>query len=358
MKIRDENVVRIKGYLTIVLSTLGVYLGFKYFLPLFLPFVVSYFIAWMIRPITEFLYRKAKIPRIIGGSISLIGLLIIVGTGIYFLFHILLKQIFEFIRNLPVYINIITGKLDNFCNNCDKCFGLKDGSIRSLINDNLNSTVKRMKNEVIPSITEKSITYLIVFVSAIGVVLIILVAALLIVKDLPDIKERYQKNDMYQDIHKVTIKLTDVGVAYIRTQLIIMVIVAFVCVTSFVLLKNDYALLLGVGIAIMDALPILGSGLIFIPWSIIMLMNGNIYTAAVLITIFLLCQIIREILEPKLLGKRIGIKPLFTLIAMYIGVQLFSIAGFFLGPIGLVIIMTIVKVVNEKSREVNCNNMS
>lgn len=349
MPLKRETAVRLKWYLTVVLTIVGVYLCFRYLLPLLLPFVFAYFIAWLIRPTTEFLYKKIKMPRMIGGTLSLLALLSLVGTGIYFLFDMLLKQLFEFMKNLPVYFDIIAGKLDAICSSCDRCFGLKDGSIRIMIDDNLYHTMNRIKTNVMPRITERSITYLIIFIGAIGVILIVLVAALLIVKDLPDIKARYQKNVMYQDIHKVTKKLAEVGVAYIRTQFIIMVIVAVVCVIGLVIIKNDYAFLLGIGIAIMDALPVLGSGLILIPWSFVMLMNGNIYSAAILITIFFICQIIREIMEPKLLGNRIGIKPLFTLIAMYIGIKLFNFAGFFLGPIGLVIIMTIIRVVAEKT---------
>lgn len=349
MPLKGETAVRLKWYLTVGLTIMGVYISFRYLLPLFLPFVAAYFIAWLIRPTTEFLYKKIKMPRVIGGTLSLIALVALVGTGLYFLIDMLLKQLFEFIKNLPVYLNIIAGKLDAICSNCDKCFGLKDGSIRIVIDENLYHTINRIKTNVIPRITERAISYLIIFVGAIGIILIVLVAALLIVKDLPDVKARYQKNIMYRDIHKVTKKLADVGNAYIRTQFIIMVIVAVICVIGLVILNNSYALLLGIGIAFMDALPILGSGLILIPWSIIMLMNGNIYSAAILITIFLVCQIIREVMEPKLLGSRIGIKPLFTLISMYVGVKLFNFAGFFLGPIGLVIIMTIVKVLGERS---------
>jgi len=88
--------------------------------------------------------------------------------------------------------------------------------------------------------------------------------------------------------------------------------------------------------------------MILIPWSIITLINGNIYAAAVLITTYLICQIIREVLEPKLIGSRIGIKPLYTLISMYIGLKLFGVAGFILGPIGLIIIITVIRMQNEK----------
>ena len=85
--------------------------------------------------------------------------------------------------------------------------------------------------------------------------------------------------------------------AYFRSQLLIMAMVAIICVIGLVLIKNQYALLLGLGIALLDALPVIGSGMILIPWSIMMLFDGNIYAAAILITTYLICQIIREVLN-------------------------------------------------------------
>jgi len=349
MKLTEELSVRVKCALTIAVTTIGVYLGFRYFLPLLLPFLAAYFLAWIIRPITEFLYRKLKLPRIIGGTISLTLLVTAAGTGICFLINILLKQAITFIKNLPIYFNIMADKLDTICRGCDDMFGLADGFVRSLVDDNMTQTINRIKTNVMPRFTERTITFTVGIIAFIGILLIIFVSAILIVKDLPDFKKRYKNNSFYKDIHKVTEVLSDAGIAYLRSQIIIMSIVAVLCVLGLSILKNEYAFLLGIGIAFMDALPILGSGIILIPWGIIMLINGNIYAAAILITTFLICQIIREILEPKLIGNRIGIKPLFTLVAMYIGVKLFSIAGFFLGPIGLIIIITVLKVFNEKS---------
>jgi hypothetical protein len=74
MKIKEETAARLKWMATITVTTLGVYLCFKYFLPLILPFVFAYFLAWIIRPVTEFLYRRLKIPRIVGGTVSLLVL--------------------------------------------------------------------------------------------------------------------------------------------------------------------------------------------------------------------------------------------------------------------------------------------
>jgi sporulation integral membrane protein YtvI len=351
MKLWGEGSYRVRWFLTIAAITVGVYLGFKYLLPLIFPFIVAYFLAWIIRPVTEMLYRRLKIPRIVGGSFSLILLLAVFGTALCMLVNILIKQAFAFIKNIPIYLNLIADKLDSICRHCDKFMGLDNGTMRSVVDDNILQTIDRVKTNVMPRLTERTISMTISFITFTGVILIVIVSAILIVKDLPGFHERYEKNEIYKDIHKVTVKLSEAGIAYLRSQLIIMSIVAGICILGLYLLKNEYAVLIGVGIAIMDALPILGSGMVYIPWAIITLINGNIYTAAILITIYLLCQIVREVLEPKLIGNRIGIKPLFTLIAMYIGVKLFSIAGFILGPIGLVIIITIYKVINEKAGE-------
>ena len=181
-----------------------------------------------------------------------------------------------------------------------------------------------------------------------GIFLIILISAVLIIKEAPELQKKYKNSDLYNDLNSVTVKLADAGVAYLRAQLLIMILVAVCCVTGLVVIRNEYALLLGIFIAILDALPIIGSGMILIPWSIIMLINGNIFAAAILITVYLLCQIIREIVEPKLIGNRIGIRPLYTLMSMYVGLKLFGIAGFILGPVGLIIIIAIIKSLNEK----------
>ena len=207
-----------------------------------------------------------------------------------------------------------------------------------------------IKNNLMPQITEHTISITVGLMAFLGVLLIIFVAAVLIAKELPSFQEKYSNHNFYKDMHRVTGKLSEAGSAYLRSQLIIMCLVALICILGLTLLHNDYAVLLGIGIAIMDAFPVIGSGMILIPWAIIMLVNGNIYAAAVLITIFLICQILREVLEPKLIGNRIGIKPLYTLIAIYLGVKLFSFIGFILGPIGLVIIITIYKVMNEKTQ--------
>jgi sporulation integral membrane protein YtvI len=348
MEIWDTMNDRVKFFIKGIIIILGVYLGFRFILPLILPFIFAYFLAWIVRPVTEFLYKKIKIPRIIGGSISLILLLSIIGTGLFYLGNMLIKQALNFARNIPVYLNVLAGRLDSICSSCDELLGLAAGSVRAIMDENMLSMVNKVKTDMVPGLTAKTLYYMVKFIGFIGILLIIFISAVLIVKEVPELKTKYKNTEVYNDFNKVFSKLAEAGMAYFRSQLLIMAMVAIICVIGLVLIKNQYALLLGLGIALLDALPVIGSGMILIPWSIMMLFDGNIYAAAILITTYLICQIIREVLEPKLIGNRIGVKPLYTLISMYMGLKLFGVAGFILGPVALIIIITIVKVIDDK----------
>ena len=153
-------------------------------------------------------------------------------------------------------------------------------------------------------------------------------------------KERFRDSRFYREIHRITGKLSETGIAYLRTQGIIMLIIAAICTIGLLMIENNYALLIGIGIALFDAFPVLGSGLILIPWAVIRLLAKDIRAAVILAVMYVICQLVREVLEPKMLGNKIGIPPIGTMMAMYVGVKLFGVSGFLLGPVGLIILKT------------------
>lgn len=334
-----------KKPILLIVITVSVYLCFRYLLTLILPFIFAYFLAWIIHPVTEAMYRRFKLPRIIGGTIALLLLFAVFGTSFCMLINILIRQTITLIKNLPVYIDLLSVRLDIICGWCDRVFELDCGTIRAFVDENMVQGVNKLSTVLVPKLTQHTIQIAVWFMGFLGILLIVLVAAVLIVKDRSELQDKLGKSRIYLKFHRITQRLSEVGMAYLRTQGIIMIIVAIVCILGLSLLHNSYAFLIGFGIAFMDALPVLGSFLVLIPWAIVSLVSGNVYDAAILVTIYLICQIIREILEPKLLGNRIGIRPLFTLIAIYVGVKLFSFAGFILGPVGLIVIQTIYEVV-------------
>ena len=117
-----------------------------------------------------------------------------------------------------------------------------------------------------------------------------------------------------------------------------------IIISSIISLFTNYSvilLILAIVIAIIDALPILGTGTIMIPWVIISVLNNDVKLAVALGCLYLIVMISRQLLEPKIVGKNIGIHPIFTLIAMYTGFKIIGVIGMFIGPIILIILKNI-----------------
>lgn len=330
--------------LIITIGTIvAVYFGFKYLLPLFVPFIFAYFVAWMLRPIVSCLHKRLKVPVAIGGSISLLLLLIMFGTAVFYIGRMFINQLILFLKNMPVYEVYISQQVEYICVGGDKLLGLTMGTMRGFFDDSMQSLLSMIQNTLLPKMTMQTLKVAIGAFELFTMIIIVIVSTLLFIKDMESYKDGFRKSPFYSKIHKITKKLSSTGTAYIKTQAIIMGIIAVICVIALFIIKNPFAILIGIAIGIFDAFPILGSGLILVPWSIVLLFQKNYFDAAVLMSAYLICQFIREIVEPKLLGNKLGIKPIYSMMAMYIGVQLFGFAGFFLGPFGLVIIRTVLK---------------
>ena len=101
-------------------------------------------------------------------------------------------------------------------------------------------------------------------------------------------------------------------------------------------------------IGFVDALPILGSGTVMIPWAIICAINGDLNLGISIIVLWIIMSIVRQFLEPKIVSGKIGIHPIFTLIAMYTGFRFIGIWGMIVGPIILIILKNIFSTLIDK----------
>lgn len=330
-----------KRILFLIGITFTLYISFRYLLPVFLPILVAWLLAALLHRPVRWLKCKLRIPMTFGAAVGILLLLGAVGTGGFFLVRTLLNQLIGLIRQFPVYQTALTERYQSFCSGCDRFLRLDGGASQLFLDAQLEQVVNHIQTTVLPSITEQTLRLALGTAEAFALIVIILVVAILLVKDLDLYRERFRSSSFAPVLLPITDRLRYSAVAYLRTQGIIMLITATLCTLGLVLIRNPYALLLGLGIALLDALPVLGSGMILLPWSIVLLFQKNYISGAILLTVFVLCVILREFLEPKLLGKGIGIRPLYTLISMYLGIRIFGVAGFILGPIGLVIIKSL-----------------
>lgn len=331
-------------------TTAAVYLAFRYALPLFAPFVIAYLLAAAVRPVALFLHRKLRLPMSVGGGIVLLIFLAALFAGVFFLGKLLVEQVMRLIENYDSYRQSALLMTERFCSRVDGWFSLKAGTAEGLMQTGIIRIGETVNEEMLPALSKRSVKMLGSFAYGAAGFVIAFVAAILFLSDRENYAGSCRKSPFYEELRQVMDRLSAAGVAYLKTQCILMVLVGTVCTVGFLFVKSEYALLLGIGVAIFDAFPVLGSGLILVPWAVACLLRGSYGQVAVLAVVYVICVLIREGLEPKLLGNRIGIPPLYTLMAVYVGVELFGIAGVILGPFGLVIIRAVLEETKKEEK--------
>ena len=108
-------------------------------------------------------------------------------------------------------------------------------------------------------------------------------------------------------------------------------------------LQNSYALLVGILIGFLDALPFIGTGTILLPWAALELFRGDFFHAAAYLTFFLITNSTRDFLEPRLLGEKLGVYPIVIAVVVYVGICIFGPAGVLLGPLMLLVIREVIR---------------
>lgn len=144
---------------------------------------------------------------------------------------------------------------------------------------------------------------------------------------------------IFQEIREVLKNFTSMIGEYIKVQVKIMFILTSVLFIGFVLLKIKYALILSIVIGVLDFLPILGIGTILLPWVISCILLSNYKIAIGLLMLYFICVIIREVAEPKMYGKTLGLSTFSTFFILYIGYKIEGVIGMILAiPISVIFI--------------------
>lgn len=132
-----------------------------------------------------------------------------------------------------------------------------------------------------------------------------------------------------------------IGATYLKAQLIIVATITTICVAGLFVAGQPYFLLLGMAIGICDALPFLGTGICFLPWALWRFFTGRYVTGIWFIVLYVVTSFTRQAMEPRLIGKKLGVPPLAVLVSIYVGVKVYSRGGFLLGPVSAFLIWQI-----------------
>lgn len=329
----QEKSRSIQKLILVTATAVVVYLLFRFVLPMFYPFLFSAVIALLLYPAFERISTKTRISTTILGVILLLLLLTVSGFSLYFLGKTLIGELKVLTEKLPIYKESFSGGFSSFCCSLEQLTGMNGAALEKSVEQNITLWISSAKDSVCSKIFVQSFSYIKLLLHIVTVCFLALISFVLWIKDYKHLKKLLKSSGIYIFCKKLyTDTATFLG-TYLKTQLIIFVITCTISVLGFVLLKNPYALLFGIGVGVMDALPFLGTGCVYLPCCIFSVFQADFFHSAVYLTLYLLTALGREFIEPKLLGKRFGIPSILILILIYGGIRLFGLPGVILGPL-------------------------
>lgn len=326
----------------------GVYLFFRYGFFLLFPFLAAYVLMRWLYPAMQFLQRRWHWPHFLShyGTLA-VFLTAMAGASGYIIWKIC-SQCCLFFQNFPVYRQIIEQSFERqatrLCHGIDYYFCLENGTVYTFVEEKLCTLDENSIRQIVGNTGKMLINCLSGSFQIFAGGAMLLMSMVILVKEMQPIRELYHKSSFYIPLHRIFVCLKESGLTYLKVEFMILGINGLVCVAGLFLIGNPYFLLLGMTIAVLDAFPVLGSGFLFVPWGIWQFFEQNYYTAAMLMTTYLITLFVREYLEAKLLGKGMGMNPFFMLAAIFVGVKLFGVTGIFLGPLAIVLIQVILSV--------------
>lgn len=317
-----------KELLKISTITIIVYLVFRYLLYLVYPFLIAFGLAVLLNPWVERLQRRIHVKRGVLSALLVTATFGLIAGSLVGLVYACVTQGRKFANSYQVYI---TRGVEFWHVCCDKVEAICGFRIEETMPDVLGYSFSYLKN---------------IFV-ILGVIVVIIVSSTLLLSDYPSIKVKILNNSFGKAAYDIGVNMKKAGGAYLKAQLIILLIVTVICCVGLFLTGNRYAILLGCVIGICDLMPFLGTGTILFPWLVVELFLGKYVPAIAYAVIYLVCNFTREFLEPKLLGNKLQVSPIWILITTYVGLCLFGGLGFFLGPTAGLLIMEIYKATNK-----------
>ena len=319
------------------------------------PFIIALAIAFLINPLVNFFEQKGRMPRVLS---VLLALLIIIAlfaglitlliaeivSGANYLADVVPKQL----NTLITYgENVFTAQVIPFYNNIASMFNELDAGQQSTIVENIQNVGKSFGTTVgtfiqnfflnIPNILSW-------FPNAATVLIFSLLATFFISKDwnklvaftgrmMPEKAKRSSKT-VFADLKKALF-------GFLRAQLTLISITTVIILIGLLILRVDYAITIALLMGIVDIIPYLGTGAIFVPWIIYEIIAGDMGLAIGLGVLYIIVLAQRQIMEPKILSTNIGLDPLATLIALFVGFKTIGFLGLIVGPVTLVIISTL-----------------
>jgi sporulation integral membrane protein YtvI len=343
-----KGIIYVKIALNLMIFILGilfVLLIVPKVLRFFMPFVIGFIISIIANPLVRFLEKRVKIVRKHSSAIIIIVVLAIVVGASYAIISLLIREMVQLVSDFPSIYKSIETQILLVSERLAGIYDLLPLSIKNIVDEIGNNITQYgsslMDKENLPSISDAG-SYAKNILDVLLMIIITILSAYFFIAERDDLVaavKKYLPQSVIKSYNMIIDNFKTAVGGYFKAQFKIMFIITLILFVGFEILKVNYSFLLAFGIAFLDFLPFFGTGAVIWPWALLDFLSGNYVRAIVLMVIYLICQIVKQVLQPKMVGDSIGISPFTTLIFMFIGYQFMDVLGMIIGiPIGMVIV--------------------
>lgn len=345
-----------KSILQIFALLAAVLLGMQYLLPLISPFLLGTLLALAAEPMVRFLHKKLRLPRPVGTAIGVSMAFCLLAMAVLVLCAFLLRQLRSLAGVLPDLEVTARSGLELVKNYLLALASHAPSGIRPILEENVSaffsdgSSLLGKLTAWLLGLAGRLLSH--VPDSALGLGTAIL-AAFLISARLPQIRRWLLKRLPKERLRALlaTLKrLKTVLGGWLTAQCKLMGVTFCIAAGGLTLLRIPKSLLWALIVCLVDALPVLGSGTVLVPWALVCFLQGEGVRAIGILGTYAAAALTRSMLEPKLVGRHLGLDPLVTLAALYIGYRLWGVGGMLLAPMLTVALLQLVRPPEEPGR--------
>lgn len=331
-KIKDNKVI------TLLLIIGGVFFFLKILSPLISPILIAMLFVTMFGPTLKKLQDKLHINRQIGAVALLILAVVFIAALVWVLFSWIVGSLPVWVSKLDVLEVQLGAVVHNICDVVGQTIGIDSAYLESTILHRIEEGIDYFQLSAVPGMLTQSLEYVKVLAAFGGFLVTFLIATVLLAKDYDRIMNNLLDHEEFHVLLEVICGIIRYIATYVKAQLLIMGSIATLSAVVLAVSGIKYGALWGILAGILDALPFIGTGIVMVPLAISQLFYGTYGRAFVCVVLYCTCALLRELMEPKLIGRKIGVPPIAVLVSVYAGIGLFGLWGIIKGPLGFIII--------------------
>ena len=322
----------------------GGFLILRFLGPVLLPFAVGLAIAMGTDPLISKLQSRSTMPRWLCAGIGVTGFYLLFSVIVFILCRLVCREFSAFVRALPQLLGSLAAPAASLEERLLHLASRFPDGIGKALEQSITAFFRNGAG-----LGNKIYTWLFDFVTRLlrkipDFSLFLLTAVLsgfMLAAKLPQLRDLWRQKlpQVWQTRTQTVLdRLKATLGGWARAQLKLMGLCALVLTAGFLILGVNYPLLFGLVIALVDALPALGTGLVLVPWGLVSFLQGNSFLGVGLLLLFGAATLLRTALEPRMLGRQIGLDPLLTLLSLYAGYRFLGLAGMILFPIAAIMV--------------------